>query len=412
MVELIYTLFLLSGLAKAFLNFYAGSLMVIDFTLLCALILAVVYILHFSRNFFFRSSFYIFGPSRTIIFTILVFYMWMIITLLYTHSPGYCYIKIFMFLTVLVALVFPFIYRGFNPTRFFHLFSYLGSGLIFIYSALLPNLYADYLRLNESREMLIKYLDIGYLAGIIILIVTFACPRMKPLLKILLIGINGWTLLVSAARGPTVFLSFVLMIRFIVGFVTFMKKSWKLNLKNVFYMTCAVGILGTAVYYLMDKYAFLLERSISRMLLLLDPQSGSIGERFSQIYFSFNKIFENAANFSFGLGIGSFGMLYDHVDQRNYPHNVILEIWFELGIVGVILFTLVVFIYFKKIRLHFNFVLIFTFLFLNSLKSYSMVDSRMMFGILSVLLIYNTLLKRKRDASPTPEPENFDELKK
>jgi O-antigen ligase len=317
-----------------------------------------------------------------------------------------------VFLTVLVAMVFPFIYQGFNPTRFFHLFSYLGSGLIFIYSALLPNLYADYLRHAESKEMVIKYLDIGYLAGIIILIVAFACPRMKLLLKILLIGINGWTLLVSAARGPIVFLCFVLMIQFVVGLVTFMKKSWKLNLKNVFYMTCAVGILGTAGYYLIDKYALLLERSISRMLLLLDPQSVSMDERFTQIYFSFNKIFENAANFSFGLGIGSFGMLYDHVDQRNYPHNVILEIWLELGIVGVILFTLVVFIYFKKIRLHFNSVLIFIYLFLNCLKSYSLVDSRMMFGILSVLLLYNVLLKRKKEVSSPPQVESLPKEKK
>lgn len=57
MIELFYSLFLLSGLVKSFLIFYAGSLMVIDFTLLCALILAGVYILHFGNDFLFKGGF-------------------------------------------------------------------------------------------------------------------------------------------------------------------------------------------------------------------------------------------------------------------------------------------------------------------------------------------------------------------
>jgi O-antigen ligase len=125
--------------------------------------------------------------------------------------------------------------------------------------------------------------------------------------------------------------------------------------------------------------------------MLLDPQeSASILERLTQVSYSFGRIFENAANFLFGLGIGSFGILYEGVDERNYPHNVILEIWFELGMIGIILFILLLFLYFKKIRNRLNFVLIFLYLLLNSLKSYSLVDLRIMFGMLSVILIYLT----------------------
>ncbi|MGD2086253.1 MAG: hypothetical protein PVH61_08720 [Candidatus Aminicenantes bacterium] len=395
MIELIYCLFLLSGLVKAFLHFYAGSLMVVDFTLLCALILAAAYILQFSKNFFFRNKIYLVKSSRPVIFILVSFYLWMVVTLVYTASPGYSYIKVFMFLSDLVAVLIPFFYQGFKTKRFFHLFAYVGSGLIFLYTALFPTIYTSYLQDVEYRDMVTRYLDIGYLAGLIILIVAFVCPQMKKFIKLLLIGINAWTLLVSAARGPMLFLALVLVIRLGVSFVTFMKKSWRLNLKNIFYIVAGVGLLGTAAYYLIDRYALLLERSITRLLMLLDPQhSSSILERVTQVSYSFGKIFENAANFLFGLGIGSFGILYEGVDERNYPHNVILEIWFELGLIGMILFIMLLWVYFKKIRLRLDFVLISIYLLLNSLKSYSLIDLRIMFGILSVLLIYLTFSSR------------------
>ena len=404
MIELIYVLFLFSGLIKAFLNFAGFGWVFFDFTLLCAIILIGWYLVHFSHNFFFKNLFHIIRSSRSIVFTVLIFYLWMIFTLIYTRSPGYCYTKIFLFLTVVLAVVFPFIYRGFDAGRFFHWFSYVGTGLIFIYTALFPSIYTSYLSDVEYRGMVVKYLDIGYLAGALLLILAFACPRMKPFVKLLLIGINAWTMIVSAARGPLIFLLFVLLIKFAVSSFIYIKKSRKLYLKNILYVTAGLGIFAGAFYYLMDRYALLLERSVTRLLMLLDPQYGaSIVTRISQVSFSLDKIFENAGNFFFGLGIGSFGILYEGLDERLYPHNAILEIWFELGIVGVICFVLLVLLYFKKIRFNLNFLLIFVYLFLNSMKSYSLVDSRVMFGILSVLILYRAL--------PSPPPQATDKMR-
>jgi hypothetical protein len=144
---------------------------------------------------------------------------------------------------------------------------------------------------------------------------------------------------------------------------------------------------------------------------VFDPQSASVAKRFDQIYYSLDRIFDNAVNFLFGSGIGSFGVLYEGIDGRQYPHNVILEISFELGIIGVILFIILLLLYFKKLRHNLNFVLIYLFLFLNSLKSYSLVDSRVMFGILSVLLVYYTLLKREGTAKAREETRRKKEIK-
>lgn len=41
----------------------------------------------------------------------------------------------------------------------------------------------------------------------------------------------------------------------------------------------------------------------------------------------------------FGHGIGSFGILYSGQDIRYYPHNIILEIGVEAGLIGVVLFV-------------------------------------------------------------------------
>ncbi|NIM15928.1 MAG: hypothetical protein GTO45_28340 [Candidatus Aminicenantes bacterium] len=411
MIELLFALFLLSGLIKFFVFFLIGNILIIDFTLLCAIALVGGYIFHFIRNSL-DNKFYIVSASRSIVFTLLVFYMWIILTLTYTRSPAYCYLKTFRFLTLVIALVFPLIYRNFKPGRFFHLFVYIGSILIFIYTALLPHFFAGYLRSYEYREFVGKYLDIGYLSGIMILLLAFACPHIKRLPKVLLLAVNTSALMVSAARGAIIFLAFVLLIRFAVSFVTFMKRTWQFNFKNIFYITAAVGGFGGALYYVMDRYSIFIERTVKRLLLVFDPQSASVAKRFDQIYYSLDKIFDNAVNFLFGQGIGSFGVLYDGVDGRQYPHNVILEISFELGIVGVILFITLLLLYFKKLRHNLNFVLIYIFLFLNSLKSYSLVDSRVMFGILSVLLVYHTLLQRSENKKAAPNELATKDTKK
>ncbi len=396
MIELIYTLFLLSGFVKFFFLFVGTGLMVVDFTLLCAMLLVGIYVIHFLSNVS-KNRFHIVEESRSAVFAVLAFYLWMIITLTYTRSPGYCYIKVIMFLTCAVALVFPFVYRGFKVGRFLRHLVYMGSGLIFIYTALLPNLYAAYQRSYENREFVVKYLDIGYLAGIIILVLAFASPKMNRVLKILLIGFNGSALIVTAARGPIVFLAIVLLIKFGISVAPFIRKKWKLNFKNIVVLLTGITLVGAGISYLLDKYAPLIERSLHRLLLLFDPYSASVAKRFSQIGFSLDSIFKDIWHFLFGTGIGSFGFIYDGMDERNYPHNVILEIGFETGIIGVILFVLVLLLVFKKIRHDLNLTLIFTYLMLNSLKSFSLVDSRIMFGMVGILL-----LAAREVMAPTP----------
>jgi O-antigen ligase len=393
MIELAYTFFLLSGFIKFFFLLLGGVFLVIDFTLLSAVMLLALYAYHFASNLL-KNEFHMIRPARPVIFAQLAFYVWIVATLTYTQSQTYCFIKTGMFLTDVIALLFPLLYRGFNFRRFLSWFVYIGTGLISIYTLLLPKLFSSYMRFYSNREFIIKYLDIGYLSGLNVLLIAFAFPRMKRITRILLIGVNALSLLVTAARGPIVFLSLVLLVKLMVEAVRFFRTSWTFSFKNIFYLLVGLGLLGAGASYMADKYSALLERTVRRLLLLLDPSSSSVAKRLSQIDFSLDHIFHNAASFLFGTGIGSFGIIYDGIDQRQYPHNVILEIWFELGVIGVILFLVMLLIYFKKICFNFNFVLIFTYLMLNSMKSYSLMDSRLMFGILGIILLYAIDIKR------------------
>jgi O-antigen ligase len=387
MTETIFTLFLLSGLVKSFLPIFTGSTLFIDITLLCSICLFGLLIADGFKNAYFKNELYFPVESRAIVFTMLVFYLWMIASLLYTRSYHYCYEKVILYLTNILALVFPFFYRPFNPRRFFHIFAYAGTALVFLYSFLLPNMYDSYVRNLLYRDFVVKYLDVGYVAGIVILLAAFACPKMKRLSRILIMGFNTWAIFISAARGPLVFLALVFAIRAAVSLFT--RKSWKLSFKNIFILITGLGILGTAAFYLTDKYSTLLERSLSRFSRLTESTSGSISERVSFISFSIDTIFEKASNFLFGLGIGSFGITYQNLDERLYPHNTILEIAFELGIIGIIIFLALLLLLYRKIRFNFNYVLIFFYLVLNNLKSYSIVDQRIMFGILSIMVLEN-----------------------
>jgi len=399
MVELVYALFLLSGIIKFFLLYLAGGLVFVDITLLLAIVLSGIYAVRFFKDFYAKSTFFIIEPSRSILLTVCAFYLWMLFSLIYTRSPAYCYTKLFMFLTIVVALAFPLLYRGLKPGRFFTLFVYIGSAVVFVYSVLIPDLYANYVAMagEQDKEFVVKYLDVGYLSGIIILLLLFFSPRMNRLIKILLFGINLAALVISAARGPIVFFLIVLALKLAGLVVPLLKKKWQLGGKGIIAAVSAFGILGGGFYYVMGTYSALLERSVTRFFKLFDPETSSVAIRFSMFSFTVETILNNAVNFLFGLGIGSFGILYDGFDERQYPHNIILEIWFELGLVGVLLFVVMLLLYFKKMRSNFNSVLIFIFLLLNSFKSYSLVDSRIMFGLLSILLLYDIRLKRKNN---------------
>jgi O-antigen ligase len=102
--------------------------------------------------------------------------------------------------------------------------------------------------------------------------------------------------------------------------------------------------------------------------------------------------------FLFGTGYGGFGMAAFGSDFRAYPHNIILEIFVETGIVGLLLILFFVVYFFARIFVRLNnnkqdvctldFSLCFIYLFLNAMKSSSFVDVRNLFGLMGIVIAY------------------------
>ncbi|MCP4149682.1 MAG: O-antigen ligase family protein [bacterium] len=409
MVEIIYSLYLLSGISKPFLKFFFGNYWGEQFNITLALAILLV-LLSFSdwfKNAFFKNRFYVtHGAGRSII-TIILFYLWMIFSLAYTISPAYSYMKTFLFLTIMVAFIFPLTRKTFDGKRFMRSFVLMGSLFILTYLTMLPKSYAEF---AEKMEMFSgKYLDLAFLAALNLLIIMLLELDWKRLVKVVLIGANISAILIAGARGPMLFLILVLLMRLFLNPKIILRQFAHFDLKKILALTLSMVILAVGLIYAIDRYADNMERSIERLKLVTDVESSSLSVRVTQLAFSAGVIFDNPGNSMIGKGIGSFGILYEGSDERLYPHNIIVETWFELGIIGVILLLSFFLFYLKRIKWNTGYFYIFLYLLFNSLKSSSLVDLRIMFGILACLLVFANYMKNRRKQAITETGKNAHE---
>ena len=397
MFEIIYSLFLVSGVVKFFFNALFKITLPVDITLALAVVLIILYLPLFFSNMVSSGKVYFCKSSLPLIVILVIFYFWMIFTLIFTKSTGYSYEKIFLSTSNLFAFVLPLLYIKFRPKRFlkYHVFISTFLSLLFIYNY--PKLLQYSVLFEEDKVFIRGYLTIGYISGLTAAILIFLDVEMKKPLKLAIILFNVWALMISGGRGPMIFLVLVLVLKVGVTILKSRKISIRLNPKKIAAAAVVVGVIVFSTYTVLDKYSFSMERSLQRLTQLLDIGSdASVSTRLSYIDFSIDKIFEDAGNFLFGSGIGSFGILYSGIDGREYPHNIFLEIQFELGLVGIAAIIMFLIFYLKKIRFRGPLIYPFLYIFLNSLKSGSFTDLRIMFGFFSVFLLYDVVMKRKQ----------------
>jgi len=383
-LELIYTLYLLSGFIKVFLIKYNINTY-IDITLLLASLLIIIL--------FIKIKYMSLKFVRPIVL-LLLFFTWMIFTLLYTSSVDYCYKKVFLFLTNIISFSIPILlYKIFNLKNFFKYFIVISSVLNVAFIVLiLPYIYID-----EVDHMLSgTYLAVSYLSGInIIYLIIINNPFNINFFKIFYIIINFTTLILSGGRGGIIF---TILILFIYFFKKMIKSILILRMKRKFLYSIILTfiIIFLSVGYGIKNYDpsnenNLFDRSINRLTLVYDAietsdGGKSINTRVEYIKFSIKKIFNNVERFIFGYGIGSFSYEYEKVDKRGYPHNIILEILFEMGLIG--LFFFMIFYGYILTKFHYtNLLYLQVYVLLNLLKSSGLTDIRIAFGMLALMVI-------------------------
>lgn len=103
----------------------------------------------------------------------------------------------------------------------------------------------------------------------------------------------------------------------------------------------------------------------------------------------YNFIKDSSFDFSKGIGTGGFGMFYTGYDENLYPHNIFLEIFVENGVIGIILFSIIMINYFKNIKIDLIFMLA-LYTFINSLTSGDIPGNNLFF----IFLYLSSKLKK------------------
>lgn len=407
-MEVIFAIFYLSGIIKSFLIFYKIPF-IVDFTLFAAFLVIIAVFIEFKN----KKIPIVFNKNNLLAFVfLLIFYLWMIISLIWTPSNNYSFKKVFFFLPNIIGFGFPLLCKRFDIAKFFRIISIA----LIIVSIVFLKIYLDYSADKISRAyyqpILGLYLTCSSLMGINILVILGAKKKVFKNLFIssFVVTLSIILMFLLGARGPLIF---VLLLLIPLLFIKFFKLSYfKILLSSDFRKVLFSGF--TILFFLTFSLIFenevkvLLDRSVFRISLLMPSSDSetssvpttsnttksssintSVDTRIDQLKFSMDLIKNNKFESIYGFGVGSFGILYLQKDFRAYPHNIFLEIWVELGLIGLILFLIFLYFVFSKNLNGTNYInlLVLVYIILNVLKSSSYVDIRVFFAVFAMYML-------------------------
>lgn len=388
----IYIIYLLSGIVKGILNFN-GINTYVDITALTAVILIADilkdYILFRSKN---KLNF----NAMLSILLLLIFYAWLCISIIYSPSEKYSITKSIMFFTNIVAFIYPIMKPNFNIRRFIKFFiiaTILGS--LWFIPVMLTYVNNWALTLQE-RYMNVAGLNLTlglYLGICIIALIADKTIFTNNIIRYALVILMFFILMFLGARGPLMFFVLSILVFFFISVLLSFYKHKKIKFNTLLIaMLSGVFILVVTIIVFVkygSQIEVLLERSIWRLSLLFEEDKGdSFNTRYDHYFFSISHIFDSLGNFFFGNGVGSYGFIELGEDVKDHPHNFILELLFETGLIGLLLmlFFLVAVFYRKKQFSSYNFIyFVLLYIILNIMKSGSLVDHRVFFGFLAIL---------------------------
>lgn len=312
------------------------------------------------------------------------------ISLIYTESEFYAYEKSAIFTVNILFFIYPLFITSIDLEKLYKwlLWIFLPVAIMFVLARFLyfSDLNADKSLIRYEFYLIRQhYLGLSTTtAALVLLLVYLKKPLIYTIVALLtLIGLGG--------RGAFLFLIFTLFIWKFDQIINF-GASFKIRKKHLTFSIISIGALAVSIYYFFDKIFAVIKFGLLRFKTLLDPSADrSTRGRIERLEYTFDSIIAAPWKFVFGEGIGSFGILYTGVDGREYPHNIYLEVLFELGLAGLIpfiFFTIVPFWY-KRNAFYMALMLYF---FLNALKSGDLTSIWILF-LTYGLVVFNPKIK-------------------
>lgn len=366
----IYVVFLLSGIIK---SLTLSINIPFDLTLMTGCYLSLVII-----SVFIKGKFSI--NHNIFISTLLLFTLYLVIAfnVLYKGNNALGWSKFLYSITNIIAFIFPVIY-GLSKKVFYK--SFILISLIFG----VINLYVLNFLTYEMRialEVNSVYLSIGLVLGFSIFL-TMNYEKKYSLINLLFFPLL-LLLVASSARGPLIFYFLTLIT---ITSLYLPMNTFKFNkIKTLSYgITTLLLCILFYIYSESFEASEFLSQTTSRMSLLFAENKG---ESVTIRYFLFDKAIDMfSENLFFGNGFGTFGYFVYGEYLKLYPHNIILELVSEIGMLGFFIFSIFLISMFMGNFSNRLFYCVFLFSILNLMKSYSFQDLRIFFGLLSVSIV-------------------------
>jgi O-antigen ligase len=273
---------------------------------------------------------------------VLAFFLFALIitaSYVYTNAPNYGGSKLARFLTIgFLFFIAPFflILTEENFRRFaraFVAFS-VATALQLIYTlehgSVDPN--ADITRIGA-----------GWLLGMAAILVLFyplvPSRRGQRALFIFALPLCVAGLVASAARGPIL----ALAVAVVLGAITWLRQG-RLRGRTALVLLLLLSAGFGGAYFIfrqadLGKYTGKADEFAT--IVTGGSSSGSAGKRLD---FYKNTLAAIPNHLMLGTGIGSWSTFYYGTDLRNYPHNLLLEITFEEGVIGLAAFSAFLFV--------------------------------------------------------------------
>jgi len=379
---IVYVLFILSGVIKSFMFI---NVLPVDLTLVTAIYCVAVIFYSISTSKKLQIS-----HIKKPLVILLLFYGWLTFSLIHSPSSDYALQKYILSYLNLIAFCFP-IFCKFCFKTFTKSVVCITLILLALFMVFKLTFTYEFMTANNLKSI---YLAFGVLLGFALILMRTVEHKFQ--LGIILILFFG--LIVSSARGPLIFYIFSLLM--VKLFVTKASRNSNKKFKMSYILIpLIIFILIITNENALQSAVNLLQGTIIRFSAFLSSTGGESVATRLDLYYQAIDMFSD--NILLGNGLGSFGLFVTGTDMKLYPHNILLELLSETGVISVLILSLFLVSLSKKLIHNDIIIMISLFALMNMMKSNSFEELRMFFGFLAVGMLYARELKfiRNEDAS-------------
>ena len=387
--EIAFGLFLIAGIYKGYIRSIDVFPDFFDLTVFFGLIVGISIVFNILKN-----GIKIPKISSKFFVPYFILIIIMLGSLLYTQAPIYGKDKFLRFVTITTMSIFAPLFL-FKDRKSLHRFFYT---LIVISSTMAVDSIVNNLGIFRFHEVFYSnYISLGRINLLVcLMIILYFVENSRNItakfgwVALFLVNILG--AFFDRGRMPVISFIGTLLLLGIFLLIPLLIRKFH-NKEKILKKICLILLIILLLFsFLHEQFSSL----TARMFLLIQGGGSSFLVRINLYKSSLKAFYENPI---IGLGIGGFSTYYSGVDYRLYPHNMILEIGSELGILGLTsYFFLLAFCltyiltllkkYIEKKEYYFFLIAIlsaFIFMFLNTMASGDINDNRLFFVWIGII---------------------------